>query len=165
MVESFTAPKTLKLPDGTEYPNPSSCLHLQSAINCIKPSWFEGVPDHLLLSRSKEVPPGDKKCPRDSGKALNFSEIYLSSAQSIAEKNHISLELATEWDNNHKKTYVGYYEWAAEVGNIAAARGYAINARSRWRFVDESNAKGSGESVQRNAVNFMIQGCKGPLIQ
>jgi DNA polymerase I-like protein with 3'-5' exonuclease and polymerase domains len=85
-------------------------------------------------------------------------EIYLSTPQSIAERNHISVATATEWDKNHKETYKGYYAWANEAGRIARNRGYMISNTGRWRFTDEANSKGSGESPERNAVNFAVQG-------
>lgn len=91
-------------------------------------------------------------------KAKLITEIYLSTAQSIAERNHVSLELAKEWDKRHKETYKEYYAWAAEAGRIARARGFAVMSSHRQRWVDEQNSKGSGESLERNAVNAMIQG-------
>ncbi len=91
-------------------------------------------------------------------KAKVVMEIYLSTPQSIAERNHISVATATEWDKNHKETYKGYYAWANEAGRIARSRGYMISNTGRWRFTDESNSKGSGESPERNAVNFAVQG-------
>lgn len=158
MTESFIAPKKLIDANGKEYNNPVSDLHTQSAINCIMPSWFVGVPDSQLVERAKEVPPGEKKSPRDNGKTLNFAEIYLSTAQSLAERNHVSLELAKEWDRRHKETYKGYYAWAAEIGRITKSRGFAVMSSTRQRWCDEANSKGSGESLERNAVNAMIQG-------
>ena len=89
MEASFTAPKVLVDVDGNEYTNPVSDLHAQSAINCVMPEWFKGIPDNKLVIRSKEVPPGSKRSPRDDGKVLNFAEIYLSTPQSIAERNNI----------------------------------------------------------------------------
>lgn len=136
MVEAYTVPKKLKDADGNEYKNPYSDLHCMSAVTCIMPSWFKGIPETEWVDHSKKVPPQSKRSPRDNGKVLNFAEIYLSSAQSIAERNHISLEIAKEWDKRHKETYKGYYDWAKEIGRVAAARGYAINARGRHRWVN-----------------------------
>lgn len=157
MTESFTAPLTIKGPDGEDYPNPVADLHTLSA-QSISQDWFKGCPTHLLVKRAREVPPGATRSPRDDGKTLNFAKVYLSSPQSIAERNHITLELAKMWDQKHKETYSGYYDWAHEVGRIAISRGFAINSRGRIRWVDEANSKGAGESPERSAVNFMVQG-------
>ena len=158
MTEAFLVEPTIKGPDGKLYDNPYSDLHTLTSVYCIDPAWFEGIPDHLWVSRSREVPPGQKVCPRQRGKTLNFATNYLATARSIAEGNHVSLKTAEEWEKNHKSTYPGYYQWAAEQGRIASARGFAINSRGRWRFIDEANAKGAGESPERNAVNFLVQG-------
>lgn len=157
MTNAFLAPEFIEV-SGEKYPNPTADLHSISSIYCINPGWFENTPENLWVKRSKEVPPGQKCSPRDYGKRLNFAEIYLATPRSIAELNHVSVKTAEEWDKGHKETYRGYYEWAAEVGKIASARGFAINARSRVRYCDEANSKGAGESTERNAVNFNIQG-------
>lgn len=158
MVEAFTAPDKLLTEDGREYDNPYADLHAMSGITCIDPDWFIGIPVEDWVKRSRECRPGQTKDPRSNGKTLNFASIYLSTAKSIAERNCISLETAKEWESRHRKSYKTYYDWAAEVGRIAVARGYAINTEGRIRWVDEANSKGSGESTERNAVNFLVQG-------
>lgn len=135
MTESFTAELFIKGPDDKDYPNPRADLHSLSALSCIYPEWFKDISPYQIVSRAREVPPGHTKSPRDNGKTLNFAEIYLSSAASIAERNHISLELAKMWDSKHKETYAGYYDWAHEQGRIAIGRGFAINSRGRIRWV------------------------------
>lgn len=139
MIESFLAPPTLIGPGGKEYPNPVADLHLQSSIHCVYPDWFKGVEDHLLLARAKEVPPGHKASVRDSSKVLNFHEIYLGSAASLAERNNIPLALAKEWDALFKKSYARYFEWAAEVARIDVNRGFSVNARGRSRWINSSS--------------------------
>lgn len=52
--------------------------------------------------------------------------LYLSTAKSISERNHVKLDTAESWVKGHRKAYPGYYEWAEEVGRIAAARGFAV---------------------------------------
>lgn len=135
MVDAFTCKKTLVTPSGIEYPNPKADLHLISSMQCIDPEWFIGYPDHKLLDRANEVPPKQKSSPRGKGKTLNFASIYLSSAQSIAERNRVALKTAEEWNSRHRTTYAVYYDWAAEVGRIATARGWMPNARGRVRWV------------------------------
>ena len=157
MVESFLAPEYLTSPEGAVYKNPVADLHFQSAYKCIKPDWFEGAPEHKLVERSKEIPEGWKDSPRGYGKTLNFAEIFLSTPQSLAKRNHVPLATAIGWDNSHKETYQGYYEWAYEIGRIATSRGFAINSRGRVRWVDENNSTGSGESPERSAVNHCIK--------
>lgn len=156
MVESFMAPDTLLDEEGNRYKNYRSDFHTLTTINCIAPEWFEGIPESQIVKRAKEVPPGAKRSHRDNGKTLGFAQLYLSTPQSIAERNHISVELAKEWDKRYKETYKGYFDWAKNVASISRCRGFSINSRGRWRYVDEANSKGSGESLERNAVNFCI---------
>lgn len=75
MTESFIAPAKLVDAEGKKYDNPVSDMHTQSAINCIMPSWFTDIPESQLVARAKEVPPGQKKSPRDNGKTLNFAKV------------------------------------------------------------------------------------------
>jgi len=158
MTEASVAPKKLLDIAGKEYDNPYADMHTMTAKECINPPWFEGIPETQWVEQARKKPPGEKYKPRELGKTLNFANIFLSTAASIAERNNITLEMATEWNKRHKETYKGYYDWAAEVGRIAVSRGYAYTECHRWRYVDEANSKGSGESTERNAVNFLIQG-------
>lgn len=161
MCDSFLVPEKLTTREGKEYKNPRSDYHTLTAMNCVAPERFVGKTEDEWESIARAFLPGDKKCPRDIAKGVNFSMIYLSTATSISERNHVKLNIAEEWVKNHRKTYVGYYDWAEEVGRIAAARGYAIlpGGYNTHRWVLEERAGGKeGESVERAAVNFTIQG-------
>jgi DNA polymerase I-like protein with 3'-5' exonuclease and polymerase domains len=85
----------------------------------------------------------------------------MATASSIAEANYVKEEVAQKWVDNHKETYKEFHKWAYEQGNIATILGYAygpFEPFSPCRFVAEENAKGSGESPARSAVNHCIQG-------
>jgi hypothetical protein len=161
MCASYLVPEKLITPEGKEYKNPRADLHTLSAVNCIDPQRFVGTTEDQWEGIARAKLPTDKRSPRDTGKTLNFAMIYLSTAKSISERNHVKLETAESWVKGHRNTYAGYYEWAEEVGRIAAARGYAIlpYGYSSQRWVAEERAGGKdGESAERAAVNFMVQG-------
>lgn len=139
MVESFLAPEKIIGPDGKEYKNLAADLHAISAFKCIDPTWFKDIPEHLIIPRSKEVRPGQKRCSRDDAKTLNFGKIYLCSPQSLAERNNVKLETAKEWDKNFNETFKRYFEWAAEVARIDVNRGFSVNARGRSRWINSSS--------------------------
>jgi hypothetical protein len=158
MTAAYTVDEFLYRPDGTPYRNPAADLHTLNAVKCTHPKLFEGVPEDQWDKVARTELP-NKVEPRRQGKILSFASIYLSTAQSLSRLNHVPLEEAESWVRNHQKTYPQYYAWAHEFGAIATARGFAI---APWansiRWVDEANAKGSGESPERSAVNHSIQG-------
>ncbi len=161
MCASFLVPEKLVTPEGKEYKNPRADYHTLTALNCVAPDRFVGKTEDEWETIARAVLPGDKKCPRDTAKTVNFAMLYLSTVQSISERNHVKLSIAEEWVKNHRKTYIGYYDWAEEVGRIAAARGYAIlpGGYNSERWCAEERAGGKdGESVERAAVNYNIQG-------
>jgi hypothetical protein len=161
MCESFLVPEKLTTPEGKVYNNPRSDYHTLTAVNCIAPERFVGKTEDEWEAIARAFLFGDKRCPRDTAKTLNFAMLYLSTVQSISERNHVKLEIAEGWVKNHRNTYTGYYEWAEEVGRIAAARGYAVlpYGYNVNRWVAEERAGGKeGESAERAAVNFQVQG-------
>ena len=159
MVTAHLAPSKLKRADGTEYVNPAADLHLLSSATCTHPHLIEGIPEDKWYEILTEVQPGAKVKPRNVGKVLNFSMLYLSSAKSISERNHVKLADAEQWVKNHQTTYSGYYEWAEEYGNIAASRGFARIPYShslRWVLEERSGGR-DGDSAVRSSVNAAIQ--------
>jgi hypothetical protein len=159
MVEAHLAPPEIAKPDGTLTTNPRACLHTLTAALCSHPHLVEGLEEYDWYDAVTTLQPGDKAVPRQTGKTVNFSMIYLSTPQSISERNHVRLELAQEWVKNHMLTYKGYYDWANEYGAIAAARGFAIipyTGRLRWVAEERSGGR-EGDSAVRSAVNAAIQ--------
>jgi DNA polymerase I-like protein with 3'-5' exonuclease and polymerase domains len=153
MSEVFLVKSTLTRPDGTKYVNPYSDMHTLSAVYCINPERYKDVPEDQWRELADNS--GDRKL----AKGLNFSIIFMATALAISQNNYVKEEVAKGWVENHKKTYANFHGWAQNFGNIAAARGYAITPYyGAWRYVDESNAKGSGESPARSAVNHAVQG-------
>jgi DNA polymerase-1 len=165
MVRSFKEPLTITLPDGTVYDNPHADLHTMSTVGAVAPDLFKFQPESEWVRIAK------KSGKRQYGKVLNFSILYLATAITIAQRNHVKVEEAELWVKGHENTYAGYHAWANEFGNWAVARGYAVSpVTNLWRYTDEENAKGSGESPLRSAVNHSIQSicaqiCKESLIQ
>jgi hypothetical protein len=85
--------------------------------------------------------------------------LYLSTARSLSERNHVKLAVAEQWEKGHRTAYPGYYEWAEEYGNISAARGYALipyTAGMRWCLEERSGGR-EGDSAVRSSVNAAIQ--------
>jgi hypothetical protein len=153
MSNVFLVEEKLKREDGTEYINPYACLHALSAVFCINPDRYKDVPP----DRWREL--ADSSGDRKLAKGLNFSIIFMATASAIAKNNYVKHDVAEEWVEKHKQTYANFHQWCNAYGNIASARGFATTpyySVSRW--VDEANAKGSGESPKRSAVNHAIQG-------
>lgn len=75
MTDSFTSEEFIKDTEGNLFPNPVADLHTMSAVRCVMPSWFEGIPETQWVKRSKETPPGEKRTPRDNAKVLNFAKV------------------------------------------------------------------------------------------
>lgn len=153
MCEAFLVPEKLIDKDGKEYVNPYSDLHTLTAVKCVSPELFKGVPE----SKWREL--ADKSGKRKPAKIVNFGILFGSTYLAISELNYVKAKVAEEWVNNHKKTYHRFHQWAEQYGNISECRGFAIapvTLHQRW--VDEANSKGSGESPARSAVNFAIQG-------
>jgi hypothetical protein len=159
MTKAQLLPKKKKLPDGTEYPDPYSDLHTLTGCTCTHPHLIEGKPESEWDAIVRVVQPGEKRKPRDISKTLNFAMLYLSTSQSISERNHVKLDVAESWVANHRKTYAGYYEWAESYGALASARGFCIvPLTGRWRWVSEERSGGKdGDSAVRAAVNCAIQ--------
>jgi hypothetical protein len=160
MTMAQLAPKKLTREDGTEYVNPDGDFHCLTAANCSHPHLVEGLPPDQWYDVLTKVQPGAKSKPRNIGKTINFSMLYLSSAKSISERNHVKLEVAEQWVKGHMETYPGYYAWAEEYGNISAARGFAIIPyieSKRWCLEERSGGR-EGDSAVRSSVNAAIQG-------
>lgn len=160
MVTSQTAPSKLKREDGSEYVNPEGDIHLLTAAKGTHAHLVEGQPPDKWYDILTTREPGAKNKPRQVGKIVNFSMLYLSSARSISERNHVKLALAESWVKGHMSTYPGYYAWAEEYGNISAARGFArIPYTNCLRWVLEERSGGrDGDSAVRSSVNAAIQG-------
>jgi hypothetical protein len=75
MTVSFTSDEFIYDTEGNPCPNPAADLHCMSAVRCVLPSWFEEIPETQWVKRSKEVPPGAKRTPRDDAKVLNFARV------------------------------------------------------------------------------------------
>lgn len=160
MVTAHLAPSELTKEDGTTYRNPAADLHLLTAANCSHPHLVKDVPPDQWYDILTEKEPGAKLKPRNTGKIINFSMIYLSSAKSISERNHVKMEVAEQWVKGHMETYPGYYAWAEEYGNISAARGFAIVPYTnslRWVAEERSGGR-EGDSAVRSSVNAAVQG-------
>lgn len=155
MSNVFLAPEKLNNEEGLEYINPESDLHTLTAAYCVNPKKYES------LSKDKWRIEAETSGDRKIAKIINFAILYMATAVSIAESNYVKEEVAQKWVDAHKETYKEFHRWAQEEGNIATILGYAygpFNPYSPCRFVSEENAKGSGESPARSAVNHNIQG-------
>ncbi len=165
MLDSFRLPETRIAPDGKEYPNPYSDLHTLSTVQCTFPKlflnedgtakpwweWTKIAKDGRLITQK-----GD---PRSYSKILNFGVIYGQSATSISSFHHVPLATAETWLKNHQSTYHGFHDWFKETKAIGEARGWIETPWcKRVRWVNEDNAKGSGESPGIAAVNHCVQG-------
>jgi DNA polymerase-1 len=152
MSKVFLVEETLQREDGSRYINPYSDLHTLSAVYCVNPDRYRNVPE----DQWREL--ADKSGDRKLAKGLNFSIIYMATAAAISKNNYVKQSVAEEWVEKHKATYDKFHKWCNQEGNIACARGFAISPYfCTHRWVDESNAKGSGESPKRSAVNHFIQ--------
>lgn len=160
MTEAQLAPKKLVRKDGTEYVNPNGDLHTLTTAMCTHPHLVKGLSLDMWYDTVTKKEPGAKRKPRDLGKTLNFAMLYLSSAKSISERNHVKMEVAEQWVKGHMETYPGYYAWAEEYGNISAARGFAIVPYTnslRWVAEERSGGR-EGDSAVRSSVNAAVQG-------
>lgn len=158
MLNAFSAPLTISI-ESKEYPNPDTDLHTLTTVNCCFPSLFEGVPKHLWVATAKDESLITMKgSPRDFAKRTNFGILYLATAKTLAETNHVKESAAQTWIDLHTKTYHGFHNWAEEIAAIVTARGWIQNSVGRWRWCAEDNAKAAGASPARSGVNFMIQG-------
>jgi DNA polymerase I-like protein with 3'-5' exonuclease and polymerase domains len=84
---------------------------------------------------------------------------YGSSAKAISELNFVKVKVAEAWIEGHKRAYPTFHIWAANVGRLAEARGWAATQLGTMRWVMEGNAKGQEEGAAgRLAVSQLIQG-------
>lgn len=165
MLDSFRLPEKKEAPDGKVYPNPFSDLHTLSTVQCTFPelfidengaakpwwTWTEIAKDSKLIKQKGNA--------RSYSKILNFGVIYGQSAASISSFHHVPLETAETWLKNHQSTYHGFHSWFKETKAIGEARGWIETPWcKRIRWVNEDNAKGSGESPGIAAVNHCVQG-------
>lgn len=74
MCNTFLAPSVIQREDGSSYENPYTDLHLLTCVNATHPELFAGLPEDQWLSKSKKIPPGQNKKPRDLAKTLNFAK-------------------------------------------------------------------------------------------
>lgn len=155
MCNVFRSQEKLQREDSSWYVNPDSDMHTLTTAYCVDPEKYAKLP------RDQWREEADRSGDRKIAKILNFAILYMATAVSIAESNYVKEEVAKKWVEAHKETYKDFHKWAQQEGNIASILGYAYGAFTPYnvcRFVAEENAKGSGESPARSAVNHMIQG-------
>jgi hypothetical protein len=92
----------------------------------------------------KWVEVSTKNKSRKEGKITNFGIIFLQSAQSLSELNHVKLEETTKWVKGHEVEYAGYHHWAHEFGDIAASRGFSVSPISDPSQSPSSTLYGEG---------------------
>jgi DNA polymerase I-like protein with 3'-5' exonuclease and polymerase domains len=89
---------------------------------------------------------------------MNEFILFMQTAQSLADQRHVPLEVAESWVKNHQKTYATFHQWAERHAIHAELCGWTATPwQRRIRWVQEANAKKSGESAARSGVNNVIQ--------
>ena len=141
---AFTAPEELsnyfdivEIIEGVEvitkklitYANPALDLHSLTAKNCYSDA-FINVPDYKIIDTASNTI-RDGIAIRKAGKIVNFGLVYGQSPQALSDLNYIKLEVAESWVQGHKDTYPGFHKWAANVGRLAAVRGWARTSTGR----------------------------------
>lgn len=138
------------------YNNPAVDIHTLTGQGCY-PDVFIDVPAYQIVDTAKNTI-RDGMAIRKSGKVINFSIIFGSSAQSVSDNNFVKLKVAERWVDGHKRTYPQFHKWAANEGRIASYRGWANTQLGRCRWVQEENSKGNEGGLERLAVSHAIQG-------
>lgn len=158
MLGVFSAPPFITF-EGKNYVNPDADMHTLTTATCCFPELFRGKPKHLWREIADDGSLiSQKGNARDYGKRTGFGIIYMQTSQAMSELNYLPEPTCKLWIERHKETYSKFHQWAQEVGAMSSARGFSTDSIGRVRFVNEDNAKGSGASPMRSAVNFCIQG-------
>lgn len=147
---------------GTEYEeylgvNPDTDPHTITAKGAFS-KYFEGrsKAEWIAIARSTIVTNG--KTIRDLSKIVAYASLYMSSAKTISTTNYVTESQAKEWLAGFEKAYPDFAKWQKRQSQLGLARGFAIDAIGRWRFVNESNSKGADNAAGRLAVNHAVQG-------
>lgn len=115
------------------YNNPDTDLHTQTAMETYT-DVFRDVAEYKIIEVASNTA-RDGMIIRKSGKITNFSLIFGTSAQALAELNFIKLKIAESWVAAHKSKYKGFHKWADNVGRIASYRGWTNTQLGRCRWV------------------------------
>lgn len=101
-------------------------------------------------------------------KATNFLISYLGEAPTLSRRLIIPLEEAESMMNAAYMTYPGIQPWQQDVIRFAERHGYSQTAYGNRRHANStlySNKKGTRKRMQRQLVNFVIQGCAADILK
>ena len=101
-------------------------------------------------------------------KATNFLLAYMGEADTLSRRLIIPFDDADEMMNSAYATYPGILPWQADVCKFAAKHGFTQTAYGNRRHLTEdilSPKKGARKRIERQAVNFTIQGCAADILK
>ncbi len=105
---------------------------------------------------------------RSDAKPVNFTIAYLGTEIALARKMLISRELAREFLEKTMARYARLSPWQEEVIEFARRHGYTRTAYGSRRHVsNDIYARDGGlrSRMERQAVNFVIQGCAADILK
>lgn len=116
----------------------------------------------------KSIDPKTYKIIRNAAKAVLFLTFYGGGAATLAEGLLIEKELAQEMLNGLFATYLRLQPWQQEVIRFAETHGYVETVYGNRRHLTNelfSEEKGLQRRQQRQAVNYLIQGCAADILK
>ena len=144
---------------GEQYNNPLTDLHLIATMNMGPYAYLKDVP-LWEVAKACRVKEADGKPPRDKGKTFNFSVVYGASAVSVAQDLGVSQKEAEGFLKDYFKNFSGLKKWMDKQSSTATGLRWLELPMGAQIFVNEANAKGSGDkgAISRRAGNIPIQG-------
>ena len=144
---------------GEKYENPLTDLHLVAAMNMKPYAYLKDVPLYEVARLSKAKGP-DGRSPRGNGKTFNFSVIYGAAASSVALDLGVSQKEAESFLKDYFNNFSGLKKWLDRQAKLATQLRWLQLPMGAQIFVNEANAKGSGDkgAISRRAGNAPIQG-------
>ncbi len=108
------------------------------------------------------------KSIRGDAKAVNFLINYLGGANTLSRNLGITKELAQQFMDSTFKRYPGIKPWQDKIIRFAEIHGYTETAYGTRRHVSDDIVNSDSfiaSRAQRQAVNFVIQGCAARILK
>lgn len=109
-----------------------------------------------------------QKIRKRPAKATNFLLAYMGKADTLSRRLIIPLAEAEQMMNSAYATYPGILPWQDDVCKFARKNGYSVTAYGNRRHLTEDILSDKGSQrrrMERQAVNFTIQGCAADILK
>ena len=105
---------------------------------------------------------------RKDAKGVNFLINYLGGANTLSRNLGIKKDLAQQFMDNTFKRYPGIKPWQDSIMRFARSHGYSQTAYGTRRHISSDICSGDkfvAARSERQAVNFVIQGCAAQILK